>query len=121
MPPGPPWRARSTRTAASSPAPCLFAVDAEAGGGGADLDQVAAGAGALGPPGAGVAGEALGAEVVDAEPVHPDLDGGTGGQGEVEEAGGELEVDRDLGRRVAEADGQPGHARLDLDPAQVEL
>ena len=97
-----------------------FAVDPDPGAGGPDADEVAAGAAALGPPDVGVAGEAGVAEVVDAEAVDPDLDRGRAGQVEVDQAGRELQVDRDLGGRVAEADGQAGHARLDLDPAQVE-
>ena len=88
---------------------------------GADPDQVAAGAAALGPPDAAVAGEALVAQVVDAEALDPDLDRGRPRQVQVDEPGRELQVDRDLGRRVAEADGQAGDARLDGDAAQVEL
>src|SRR4029450_12337216 len=75
---------------------------------------------ALGPPDVGVPGEAGVAEVVEADAVDPDLDRGRAGQVEVDQAGRELHVHRDLGGRVAESDGQAGHARLDLDPAQVE-
>src|SRR5215218_10883514 len=99
----------------------LAAVDAQSFAGGADPDQVAAGAAALGPPDAAVPGEALVAQVVEAEAVDPDLDRGRPRQVQVDEAGRELQVDRDLGRRVAEADGQAGDARLDGDAAQVEL
>ena len=95
--------------------PPLVLMDPDAGARGADADHMAAVAAALGLPDVGVPVRPA-SRKVEAEAVDPDLDRGRAGQVDVGQGRSRAAGPPGLGGRVAESDGQAGHARLDLDP-----
>src|SRR5919106_689039 len=81
-------RAGGGSAGAARQAPGLFAVEADAAAGGADVDDVAGGAGGIaGAPGAALLDQPLAPEVVHADPVDPDLAGGRPRQEDVDQPG----------------------------------